>query len=202
MKLMLILATTFALTRLANSQQVYDYQGPDKTQAILAIEQHLSARFVKEGLSNDGRSVKWEFVLPPYHGIPLVIDLTAFPTLEQMDAASIAAFSEAETVYGWLNDEGHKKTATEPSPEPTASPPAYTVDEYLERMKHPSPSPSPRDETIQEYFDRMKKGNGPEGNFIASTLTAAADLATAVIGDHHSLILPNDGWRGPFLFPL
>jgi hypothetical protein len=76
MKLLLTLATSFALVSLVHSQE--DYHHPDKDQAIRAVEQHLSARFVKEGVSSDGRSVRWEFLFSPYHGIPVVIDLIAF----------------------------------------------------------------------------------------------------------------------------
>jgi|HubBroStandDraft_3_1064219.scaffolds.fasta_scaffold787113_1 hypothetical protein len=135
MKLLLTLATSFALVSLVHPQE--DYHHPDKDQAIRAVEQHLSARFVKEGMSSDGRSVRWEFLFSPYHGIPVVIDLIAFPTVEQMEAASVAAFTEAQTVYLWLNDTQHSGVPKVPKAVSGAKSPITSkdVDDFLAKRK-------------------------------------------------------------------
>ena len=105
---------------------------PDKAQAILAVEQHIGGHFLAEAQSNNGRSIRWLFSEPFYHDIiPVTVDVTAYPTRAEVEAATTAAVSEADTIYRWLNDKGYQKTS-----EPLDSPAHKEVlDAYLERLK-------------------------------------------------------------------
>lgn len=75
---MTLVATTFALTTFAQEPK-----RPDKAQSIQAIEQSIGGKFVQERLSNDKRSVQWEFLAGACHGFPVIVDLTSYSSLEQ-----------------------------------------------------------------------------------------------------------------------
>ena len=67
-------------------------------------------------------------------GIPVVIDLVAFPTVELMEAAAVAAFTEAQTVCLWLSSTKHP---TLPKGVPKAEPQITSkdIDDYLAKKK-------------------------------------------------------------------
>ena len=66
-----------------------------------------------------------------------MIDLIAFPTVEQMEAASVAAFTEAQTVYLWLNDTKHSGVPKVPKAVSGAKSPITSkdVDDFLAKRK-------------------------------------------------------------------
>ncbi len=119
-KLVLAVALTmFAFTTFAQELQ-------NKAQAIKIIEQAIGAKFLRESMSIDKQSIRWEFLNVAWRGFPVIVDLISYPSLEQAKAASVAAFSQAEYDYTWLIEKNHKLTGAEPATE--------TVDQYLERQ--------------------------------------------------------------------
>ena len=73
-----------------------------EAQSILAVEKTISATFLTKGASADGHSIRWIFKGEAVHGVPVFIDLIAFPDYEQAIAAAVAAYSEAARVSQWL----------------------------------------------------------------------------------------------------
>jgi hypothetical protein len=114
-----ILTIAFAFTSFA--------QEPNKAEAIKAIEQSIEGRFIQETGSIDKQTVRWEFLDGACHGLPVIVDLVAYPTPEQVKAASIAAFSQAEYDYMWIMNKDHKLTGAEPA--------AETAQQYLLRQR-------------------------------------------------------------------
>jgi hypothetical protein len=81
---MTLVAITFAVTSFAQEPKL-----PDKAKAIQAIEQSIGGRFVQERLSKEMPTVQWEFLVGACHGLPVVVDVIAYSSLEQAKAASI-----------------------------------------------------------------------------------------------------------------
>lgn len=98
----------------------------NKAEVIKAIGQAIDGRFIQENLSIDKKSVRWEFLDGACHGLPGVVDLIAYSTIEQAKAASVAAFSQAEHDFLWIMDKSHKLTGVEPT--------AETTEQYLENI--------------------------------------------------------------------
>jgi hypothetical protein len=119
---MTVVAITFAVTSFAQEPKL-----PDKAKAIQAIEHRIGGRFVQESLSKDMPTVQWEFLVGACHGLPVVVDVIAYSSVEQAKAASIAAFFQAESDYTWLIEKNNKLTGAEASVE--------SVDQYLERRE-------------------------------------------------------------------
>jgi hypothetical protein len=105
---------------------VFAQELQNKADAIKTIEQAIGGRFLRESMSIDKQSIRWEFLNGACRGFPVIVDLISYPSLEQAKAASIAAFSQAEYDYTWLIEQNHKLTGAEPATE--------TVDQYLERQ--------------------------------------------------------------------
>ena len=72
-------------------------------------------------------TVQWEFLVGACHGLPVVVDVIAYSSLEQAKAAAIAAFFQAKSDYTWLIEKNNKLTGAEPSIE--------NADQYLERRE-------------------------------------------------------------------
>jgi hypothetical protein len=119
---MTLLATTFAVTSFAQ-----EAKRPDKAEAIQAIEQSIGGKFVRENLSKDNPAVQWEFLVGACHGLPVMVDVIAYSSLESAKAASIAAFSQAQFDYTWIIEKNNKLTGAEPSVE--------NLNQYLERLE-------------------------------------------------------------------
>jgi len=96
-----LLATTFAFAAFAQDQ---DFPRPNKAEVVLAVERRTGGKFLAEGSSDDGRSIRWQFSMGNFHGIPVVLDVSAYPTAVQVDAASVAALAEAIAVFKWLGN--------------------------------------------------------------------------------------------------
>jgi hypothetical protein len=79
-----------------------NYGHPDRSAAILAVEQYISARFIQESESLDGHSMRWVFQGQNVSGLPVEIDVIAYPTAEQTLAAATASYAEARYVAIWL----------------------------------------------------------------------------------------------------
>jgi hypothetical protein len=78
----------------------------DKLACIRGIEQKTGFTFPDSGDSEDGKEIRWEFrppVDPRDHGLPVIIDVPAFATMEQVRTAAIAAFAEVRALYLWMS---------------------------------------------------------------------------------------------------
>jgi hypothetical protein len=109
MKTVLLLAT-MALAS-AHAQELEDHHAPDKLAYIKIVEQQMGITFLSEVISMNGQHVRWDFDGGNYHGIPIKIDMTAFPSTDEASTACTAAYHEARAIYNWLN--AKKKSLTE-----------------------------------------------------------------------------------------
>jgi hypothetical protein len=100
MKTALLLATIAFAS--AHAQELEDYHAPDKQAYIKLVEQQMGITFISEGLSMNGRRVRWDFDGGNYHGIPIKIDMTAFPSTDEASTACTATYHEARAICNWL----------------------------------------------------------------------------------------------------
>jgi hypothetical protein len=83
-------------------KKTLEQQMQEKLNYIKRIEQAYGITFVRETPSKNGLFARWQFLAPAYNGIPVVIDVNAYPNPDQMLSAMGGAEGEAESIFTWL----------------------------------------------------------------------------------------------------
>lgn len=73
---------------------------------IKHAEDFLHLTFLSSGLSEDGKTQRWTFTGPSYHGLPILVDIAIEASDEEMNAAAVAVMGEVKTIYEWSKTNG------------------------------------------------------------------------------------------------
>jgi hypothetical protein len=122
---------------------------PARQAAIAEIEQAIGGRYISESQSIDKKSVRWEFLAGACHGLPVIVDVIAYPMIEVAHAAAVAAFSQAEYDWTWLASKDKKLTGKEPV--------AETIEQYLARQAAENKANGKPDDEKVDHFLMWKK---------------------------------------------
>jgi hypothetical protein len=122
---------------------------PARQAAIAEIEQAIGGRYISESQSIDKKSVRWEFLDGACHGLPVIVDVVAYPTIDLARAAAVAAFSQADYDWTWLVPKDKKLTGKEPV--------AETTEQYLARQAAENKANGKPDDEKVDHFLMWKK---------------------------------------------